>query len=81
MMSNFDLAIQTVLSHEGSFVADPYDIGGATNYGISLRWLQSVGDIDKDSFLEGDLNKDGTVDIKDIKKIDQKQAIEFYRKY
>lgn len=41
-MSHFDRAMQTVLHHEGGYVDDPHDAGGATKYGISLRWLKTV---------------------------------------
>lgn len=37
-MSTFDRAIGVILKHEGGFVDDPSDPGGATNFGISLRW-------------------------------------------
>lgn len=36
-MSNFHLAIETVLDHEGGYVNDPRDAGGETNFGISKR--------------------------------------------
>jgi len=42
-MSNFEVAAAVVLRHEGGFADDPRDPGGATNYGISSRWLRSVG--------------------------------------
>ena len=41
-MSEFLLAIPTVLRREGGLVDDPNDAGGITNFGISLRWLQTV---------------------------------------
>lgn len=36
-MSDFNLAIQTVLDHEGGYVNDPRDPGGETQFGISKR--------------------------------------------
>ena len=36
-MALFDLAIPTVLLHEGGYVHDPNDAGGETNFGISRR--------------------------------------------
>lgn len=39
-MSDFNLAIPYVLQHEGGFVDHPNDPGGATQFGISLRFLQ-----------------------------------------
>ncbi len=41
-MSNFDLAIPIIFKHEGGYVNDPNDDGGATNFGISLRFLRSI---------------------------------------
>jgi lysozyme family protein len=46
-MSRFEDAIGAVLEHEGGFVKDPHDAGGATNFGISSRFLQAQG-ISKD---------------------------------
>ena len=46
---------------------DPDDMGRATKYGISLRYLKGVPDHDGDGFLDGDLNKDGVVDEDDIR--------------
>lgn len=73
-MSNFDLAMEAVLEHEGGFVDNRHDPGGATNYGISLRWLKTLPD------LAGDLDRDGDVDAADIKSMTPAQAKEFYRK-
>ncbi len=36
-MAVFELAIPTVLEHEGGYVNDPADAGGETNFGISKR--------------------------------------------
>jgi lysozyme family protein len=45
--SNFDRALVAVLKHEGGYVNDPQDPGGATNKGITFRtynsWLKSQG--------------------------------------
>jgi lysozyme family protein len=41
-MANFDTAIITVLKHEGGYVDDPHDVGGATNFGISQRFLDTI---------------------------------------
>lgn len=39
---NFDVAFEELLVHEGGFVDHPNDPGGATKYGISLRWFRSA---------------------------------------
>lgn len=80
-MSNFYTAIHVVLKHEGFFVNDRNDPGGATNYGVSLRWLKTIGDLDGDGFLDGDFDHDGDVDAEDIKKMQQDDAIKLYRQH
>lgn len=75
-MSNFDLAIDKVLEHEGGFVDNKHDPGGATNYGISLRWLQSLVDDP-----ESDVDQDGDVDADDIKALTPAKAKAFYRRH
>lgn len=77
--SHFNKAIITTLEHEGGFVNDPVDPGGATNWGISIRYLQQRGDMDGDGWLDGDLNRDGVIDIKDIKNMTVEQAVHLYR--
>lgn len=78
-MSNFNTAVLTVLKHEGGYVNDPQDTGGATNHGISLRFLKAVGDLDNNGFLDGDFDLDGHVDVHDISKMTQDDAINIYR--
>lgn len=78
-MSNFEAAISVVLLHEGFYVNDASDPGGATNFGISLRWLKDIGDTDGDGFLDGDIDHDGDVDVEDIKKMQKPDAIKLYR--
>lgn len=70
----FAMAIQTVLRHEGGFVDDPLDPGGATNFGISLRFLRSLG-VDL-----GDFDDDGDLDEDDVKVMTQADAIRIYRR-
>lgn len=60
-MANFNLAIGHVLEHEGGYVNHPSDPGGATKYGISLRYLQKRGD------KLGDFDGDGDIDVDDIR--------------
>jgi lysozyme family protein len=74
-MSNFYFAIEKILMQEGYYSNDPSDPGGATKYGISLRFLKSIGEFD------GDIDGNGDIDIDDIKKMSKKQAVEIYKKY
>jgi lysozyme family protein len=57
-----------LLKIEGPFVNDKFDRGGATKYGISLRFLaiQGLLDLDKDGYADFDLNRDGRVDAMDV---------------
>lgn len=41
-MADFKQAISKVLKNEGGYVDNPNDLGGTTNFGISLRFLQSI---------------------------------------
>lgn len=73
-MSNFEIAIHRVLKDEGGFVDDRQDSGGATNFGISLRWLKSLPDLPK-VFSCSDIG------IETIQQLTREQAIFLYRHY
>jgi lysozyme family protein len=75
-MSNFDKIIPLVLVHEGGWVNNPNDPGGATNRGISLRFLAGTHDTEI-----GDIDKDGDIDANDIKNLSEEDAIKIYKKY
>jgi lysozyme family protein len=77
-MSNFEFAIPIILKHEGGYVNHGNDPGGPTNFGISLRYLKSIGDLNGDGVLEGDLDLDGDIDIEDIRSMTPLQARDFY---
>jgi lysozyme family protein len=57
MSKSFEWGLACVLHHEGGFVNNPNDPGGATDFGVSLRFLRSVGE---------DIDGDGDIDIDDI---------------
>ncbi|MGE4321732.1 MAG: glycoside hydrolase family 108 protein [Sphingobium sp.] len=54
---------------EGGYVDDAADRGGATKYGISLRFLVAEGaiDLDDDGLADFDLDMDGDIDGADIR--------------
>ena len=68
----FNYAVNVILQHEGNFSNDANDSGGATNYGISLRFIKEEG-------IE--INHDGIIDVNDIKDMRQTDAINIYKKY
>lgn len=78
-MTNFDWAVKCVLHHEGGWTDNPDDPGGATNFGISLRYLQARGDMDGDGLPDGDLDGDGDVDVDDIRAATMAAATKLYR--
>lgn len=75
--TNFELrrfaeCVDFVLRHEGGYVDHPRDPGGATNFGISLRYARSKGAM-------FDLDKDGDVDKDDIVLVRRDMAAQVYK--
>lgn len=73
MATNFFKALEIVMVHEGGFVDDARDPGGATQFGISLRFLRAQGDD------VGDIDGDGDVDADDIRALTPITAGAFYK--
>jgi len=48
-----------------------------THDDVSLRWLKSIGNLDDEGFLNGDIDRDDDVDIDDIKNM----SLKLYRLY
>lgn len=72
-MADFDKAIKKVLRHEGGLVNDKIDPGGITNYGVSIRFLRSTGNLDYD------FDGDGDIDCDDIKCMTVADAMRVYK--
>lgn len=72
-MADFDRAHSFTARWEGGLVDHPDDPGGITNYGVSLRWLKSLG-ID-----DGDIDHDGDIDADDIRALTKEQAAGLFK--
>jgi lysozyme family protein len=73
---DFKKALDFLLLAEGGFNNIPGDKGGATNLGVSLKFLQGTGD-----YNLGDLDGDGDIDIADIRLMNPQKAYPIYKKY
>lgn len=71
-MKKYEWAYVVLAHHEGGFVDHSNDPGGATNYGVSLRFLRQEGI---------DIDGDGDIDADDIRAIDPAKSKAIYKKY
>lgn len=76
----FVAAVRRLLGIEGGYSNDPVDRGGATQYGISLRFLKAEGgiDLDGDGLADFDLDMDGDIDGADVRLLAKANAIFLY---
>lgn len=70
--SLFKKAVNDVIHHEGGYNDIKEDLGGATNWGVSLRFLESQG---------LDIDGDGDVDWEDVAAMTRDQAEDIYHQY
>lgn len=68
MVSVRDIA-EEIVAREGGFVNDPDDPGGATNFGVTIHTMRRLG---------VDLNRDGQVDLRDVKALNRRQAVDIF---
>lgn len=68
----FQHCVKVILEHEGGLSQDKNDPGGTTNWGISLRYLRTIG---------MDINHDGVINDDDIIGLPLIDAVKIYRKY
>lgn len=71
----FANSFESLMQLEGGFNDIAEDKGGATNYGISLRFMTGIPNYD------ADINNDGHVNRDDIIAIDKADAKFLYKKY
>jgi len=76
----FDVVAQHVLGIEGGYVNHAADHGGATQFGISLRFLKVEGALDanRDGFKDFDLDFDGDIDGADVRLLTKGLALNLY---
>jgi len=72
--ARFMACIPLVLAHEGGFVDNKADPGGATKHGISLRYARTRGSL-------FDLDHNGVVDKADILRVTPEFAAMVYRQW
>ncbi|MHA1905164.1 MAG: holin-associated N-acetylmuramidase [Candidatus Thorarchaeota archaeon] len=68
---SIDTITNGIIQREGGFVNDPDDPGGATNFGVTIGTMRSLG---------VDINNDGTVDTEDVKLMTAERAGEIFKK-
>lgn len=73
MPATFEKAIKVVLKHEGGYVDHPNDPGGATNFGVSLRYLKTL------SLGLADIDGDGDIDADDVRRMTLEDAQRIYK--
>lgn len=81
-MASFEQAIPIILKHEGGFVDDKADPGGATNFGITLLFLQRLLKTRPDIFNHPRLEplaRKGKISAEDIQNLEEDQAALIYK--
>ncbi|MEM9247201.1 MAG: holin-associated N-acetylmuramidase [Pseudomonadota bacterium] len=68
-MTNVETLAREIVAREGGYVNDPDDPGGATNHGVTIHTMRRLG---------MDLDGDGAITAKDVRRIDEDQAVDIF---
>jgi lysozyme family protein len=68
-MLSVEQIAQQIVMREGGYVNDPDDPGGATNFGVTIGTMKTLG---------MDLNKDGRIDTADVRALTRAQAEQIF---
>ncbi|MEL7396831.1 MAG: holin-associated N-acetylmuramidase [Pseudomonadota bacterium] len=71
-MLSVETIAKDIVAREGGFVNDPDDPGGATKYGVTIHTMRHLG---------LDLDRDGDIDVQDVKMLTREQAETIFIKH
>ncbi|SHI87914.1 Predicted Peptidoglycan domain-containing protein [Shimia gijangensis] len=63
---------QEIIDREGGYVNDPDDPGGVTNHGVTIHTMRRLG---------LDLDGNGKIDARDVRRLSRDQAVDIYLKH